>query len=163
MVVMSVACVTDTLPYFFHQTESYLNYRWYWWCIYLIFVYFQIWTISVRTWKGKMASASSTSARNLFQDSKTRLSDRVQVCTTFLLRSHFALYNIVGRQTSTALARWQGKSRGVPSLRRFLARQWKTLQQLKAQLPQLRTTLPSFRLILFPPLFIWWQNDVFRC
>ena len=27
-----------------------------------------------------MASASSTSARNLFQDSKTRLSERVQVC-----------------------------------------------------------------------------------
>ena len=32
-----------------------------------------------------MASASSTSARNLFQDSKTRLSDRVQVCITLSL------------------------------------------------------------------------------
>ena len=32
-----------------------------------------------------MASASSTSARNLFQDSKTRLSDRVQVCMTFII------------------------------------------------------------------------------
>ena len=31
-------------------------------------------------WECKMASASSTSARNLFQDSKTRLSERVQVC-----------------------------------------------------------------------------------
>ena len=31
------------------------------------------------TWECKMASASSTSARNLFQDSKTRLSERVQV------------------------------------------------------------------------------------
>ena len=30
-------------------------------------------------WECKMASASSTSARNLFQDSKTRLSERVQV------------------------------------------------------------------------------------
>ena len=39
----------------------------------------------MRIWKGKMASASSTSARNLFQDSKTRLSDRVQVCMTLLL------------------------------------------------------------------------------
>ena len=36
------------------------------------------------TWECKMASASSTSARNLFQDSKTRLSERVQVCWPLL-------------------------------------------------------------------------------
>jgi hypothetical protein len=30
-------------------------------------------------WRARMASASSTSARNLFQDSKQRLAERVQV------------------------------------------------------------------------------------
>ena len=40
MVVMSVACVTDTLPYL-QWDEIYFNYRWYCWCLYLISMYFQ--------------------------------------------------------------------------------------------------------------------------
>ena len=41
-----------------------------------------------------MASASSTSARNLFQDSKTRLSDRVQVCIKNLLAIAKHFFNL---------------------------------------------------------------------
>ena len=40
MVVTSVACVTDTLPYL-QWDEIYFNYRWYCWCLYLISMYFQ--------------------------------------------------------------------------------------------------------------------------
>ena len=67
MVVTVVTCETDTLPYF--------DYRWY---LFVIYVFLEQ-ANSSTTWECKMASASSTSARNLFQDSKTRLSERVQV------------------------------------------------------------------------------------
>ena len=40
MVVMSVACVTDTLPYI-QWNLIHVNYKWYCWCLYLIFMYFQ--------------------------------------------------------------------------------------------------------------------------
>ena len=67
MVVTVVTCETDTLPYL--TTDG---------ICFVIYVFSEPANFST-IWECKMASASSTSARNLFQDSKTRLSERVQV------------------------------------------------------------------------------------
>ena len=147
MVVMSVACVTDTLPYL-QWDEIYFNYRWYCWCLYLISMYFQR---AESLGLGDGGSVGWPLLPAQVQEISSRIQSHVspKEFRWVSYQNRSKVHKLTGRLTSTALAHCRGKFRGAPSLRRFWDRRWKTLQASKPQLHPLRTTLPSYRSIGF--------------